>query len=257
MGMTPTELKIGLEVWLTEITDSLHIPIKITYYDDPKKMADAFTNGKITLAVAPPYIFVRYFDEKLMLPGVVAYKGSREKASQLLMLVHKEDRTKPFRFFFAKSISIPEAKDDAKLFIKEQSIKTDCSVPAEIIETKNSQRAIFNLFFKKSSAALVTAADFETACELNPQIKEKLVVYKQMKLMTDYLLFVRRGIKKELYDNIIKSAFDVSKTVRGRQLLMLLQTDTVDYCTKEDLEPSRKLYEEWKQIKSKKEHHAS
>lgn len=253
IGVEAKDLKIGLEVWIAEIGHSNGIESEIYYYDDPRKLAEAFKSGRINMSVASPLVYVQYFDTSLLLPGVVGYSSSKKEASKLLLLVRSEDYKKPIRNFLKKEISIPDYAEESKLLIETIAMKNGCMYKPSFSLTKNSQLAILQLFFKKSDMAVVSLPEYKVAAELNPQLKTRLHIYKTFNIFVGSLVFMRKGMDKKLYREIIENAKNLLKTPRGRQAMLMFHADTVDFCYSKDLDNIRDLYRKYLNLKSKKE----
>ncbi len=253
IGVGVKDLKIGLEVWITEIGRSNGIESEIFYYDDPKELAEAFKEGRINMSVANPLVYVQYFDTSLLLPGVVGYSSSKKDASKLLLLVRNEDRDKPMRAFLKKLISIPRYAEESRLLLETISMKNGCIYEPSFSLTKNSQLAILQLFFKKSDMAVVSLPDYKVAVELNPQLKTKLSIYKTFDIFVGDLTYMRKGMDMKFYNTIVENAKNLFKTPRGRQVMLMFHVDTVDLCYTEDLKNIRELYLQYMKLKSEKD----
>jgi len=255
IGVSATDLKIGLEVWVREMTKSQGFESTVYYYDDISKMAEDFKNGVIDGAIATPLSFVKHFDSSLLLPGISGYKSDKRLASTLYVLVRKEDRSKPLRDILEKRISIPKVAEGSRIYIETLSLENGIGKKPHFLDTPNGQRAIFNLFFKKSDMAVVSASEFNTACELNPQLKERLAIVKKRNLFVENLLFFRKGMDREFYEYVLKNAIDLPKSKRGREVMILFKADILDYCYPDELNETRRLYDTYLHLKERKEHH--
>jgi len=254
IGVGVKDLKIGLEVWITEIGRSNGIESEIFYYDDPKKLAKAFKEGRINMSVANPLVYVQYFDMSLLLPGVVGYSSNKKDASKLLLLVRDEDRKKPITAFLKREISIPRYAEESRLLMETIAMKNGCIYEPSFSLTKNSQLAILQLFFKKSDMAVVSLPDYKVAMELNPQLKKRLGIYKTFDIFVGDLTYMRKGMDKKFYNTIIENAKNLFKTPRGRQVMLMFHADTVDFCYADDLKNIRELYRQYRKLKSSKDH---
>jgi|GEM_PF-1408418 len=247
-AMNSTDFKIGMEIWLKEMAGQYGIDTKTYYYKDPKKLARAFRDKTINMAVATPLVFVRYFDKKLLLPGVVGFKTSKEKSSKMLVLVRKKDRDKPLAALLRRPVAIPQIADNARLFMRYQCRKRGLGGQLKFLQLQNGGQAILKLFFKKTDIAVVSQATFDTAAELNPQVRERLVPYMKADLPIGSYTYIRKGIDPELYRTIIKHALNMPDTPRGKQVLILFQTDTVEMCNVHDLDSTEAFYKKYRQL---------
>jgi len=256
-AMNSTDFKIGMEIWLKEMAGQYGIDTRTYYYKDPKKLAEAFRDKTINMAVATPLVFVRYFDKKLMVPGVVGFKTSKEKSSKMLVLVRKEDRRKPLALLLRRPVAIPRIADNGRLFLRYQCLRHGIRRPLKFLKLQNGGQAILKLFFKKSDIAVVSQATFDMAAELNPQVKERLEPYMKADLPIGSFTYIRRGIDPRLYRTIIEHALKMPDTPRGKQVLILFQTDTVEVCNVHDLDSTERFYKMYRHLLQRRAKRAS
>jgi len=248
-ALRSADFKIGMEVWVKELARNHDIHTHVRYYSDPKKLYEDFRDGAINMAVATPLVFVKYFDTSLMLPGIVGFKTSKEKSSQTLLLVRKEDISKPLKNMLQRTVAVSKLADSGKLYVRYLGLKHGIETPIRFLETKNGGQAILKLFFGKSDVAITSQATYDIARELNPQVGERIVPYKRVDLPIGSYAYIRKGIDPRLYDDIIRYSLQIPETTRGKQVLVMFQTDTVETCTLKDLETTRRLYQEYTKLK--------
>ncbi len=251
-AMHSADFKIGMEVWIKAMTGKYDIATEVHYYSDPVEMAKDFEKNVINMVVATPLTFVRYFDPKLLLPGVVGYSSTKEKSEKMLLLVRKERVKEPIEKLLKGSIAIPEMADNARFYLRKLALSGGLDEHLRFIHTKGQSRAIFKLFFKQVDMAVVSQATYETAYELNPQILEKIAIYKTADLYIGNLVFLRKGIDPYLRRTVLEKSSTLVDTPKGRQVLIMFGVDTIDRCLLSDLEPTRKLFREYRWIKQKK-----
>ena len=251
-AMKSADFRLGMQIWIKELTREKNIMTEVRYYSNPKKLADDFSQGTINMAVATPLIFVRYFDPALMLPGIVGYKSSKEKSSNLLLLVRKEDRKKPLGRLLSGSIAISQLADGGRLYLKKLALEQGNADTLHFLETRGQAQAIFKLFFKKADLCVVTEAAFETACELNPQLGKKLAVYKKENLYIGNFTFLRKGMDRRIREIIVKKSAEILDSARGRQVMIMFGSDTLGPCNLADLETTRSLYRDYLLLRKKK-----
>ncbi len=251
-AMKSADFRLGMQVWIKELTKEKNITTEVLYYSNPKRLADDFEGEVINMAVATPLVFVRYFDPTLMLPGIVGYKSSKSKSSHLLLLVRKEDSRKPIELLLKGPIAVSQLADGGRLYLKKLALEQGIGNTLRFIETRGQAQAIFKLFFKKADLCVVTEAAFETACELNPQLGKKLEVYKKENLYIGNFTFLRKGIDGYIRETIVKKSAEILNSERGREVMVMFGTDTIGPCYLEDLETTRRLYREYMLLKEKR-----
>jgi len=251
-AMRSAYFRIGIEVWIKAFTQEQNLTIQTRYYDNPAELARDFENGKIDMAVATPLVFVKYFNPDTLSPGIVGYAQSKQKSMNVLLLVRKNDRYKNLDKLLRKKIAIPQVADAIHIYIRTLSLKKGLKKPGEFILTKGESQAIYKLFFHKADMAAVTEGAFETACELNPQIKEELSVYRKFHLYIGNFAFLRKEMDPKIKRLVTEQAIKKLNTVRGKEVLLMFGCKIVDSCTPDDLESTRKIYREYLQLKKRK-----
>ena len=93
---------------------------------------------------------------------------------------------------------------------------------------ENTSKAILQTFFGKSDAALVTKNAFDIACELNPQISQKLkVLYQSQPFIQFLFVFMDYGKEqnhKKAIENWEKAIMELHKTPGGKQVLTVFKS---------------------------------
>lgn len=102
--------------------------------------------------------------------------------------------------------------------------------------------AALPVFFRQLDACIITAANFKTLAELNPQLARKLRVIATSPRLVPILSAYRSGMppaRRQAFDRAMTA---VGTTPSGRQFLTLFQTDSLQFCTAADLAPTRQLF---------------
>lgn len=101
--------------------------------------------------------------------------------------------------------------------------------------------AALPVFFRQLEACIITAANFKTLAELNPQLARKLRVIATSPRLVPLLSAFRRGMPPAHRQDIDHAMEAVGTISSGRQFLTLFQTDSFQFCTAADLAPTRQL----------------
>lgn len=250
-NVSPRDIRIALDIWVQHIAENLHLSTATHYYEKSMKLAEDFKKGKINMIVADPLTYVQYFDLRKLRPGVIGYTESRKKDGTLLFLVRRENIQKPFRYFLSHTVSIPGSDRLTPIYLDTVALKKGYRTKLRIDSTKNSQMAILHLFFKRSEMAVVSLSEYETAAELNPQIKNELKPTRTLSMHTGALVFIGPNMPEKIYNKMMKAAFDLQKTPKGKELMMMLRSKKIDWCDIKQLAPAKKYYELYKKLSRK------
>ena len=235
------DFAIAIHVFLKEIADNTSVPFEVINYDDPEKLAYDFHTKKVNFAIAEPLSFVKYFDAKQLSSGFMGYKKERETSQMVVILGHKNDK-RSFKERLKGTIAF-NGDPSIDLFVNLLRLENALLVPLhKEPPTKGDHQAILQLFFKKTDLVVVDFTSFQLAYELNPQIKEDLVILERSPLTLQTIAFLHKDISPHLRDTIMKSALNLDQLARGEQLLQLFKATKVDLTYPEDLESLRALH---------------
>ena len=99
--------------------------------------------------------------------------------------------------------------------------------------------------------AVVSLSEYETAAELNPQIKNELKPVRTLSMHTGALVFIGANMPEDIYNKMIKAAFHLQKTPKGKELMMILRSKEIGRCEIKQLLPAKKYYELYKKLRHK------
>ena len=92
--------------------------------------------------------------------------------------------------------------------------------------TENPSKAILQVFFRQTDAALVTVDAFDLTCELNPQLRRDLVVLASSPPFITAFLIFRPGYR--LREKFETALLDLHMTPGGRQVLTVFQSSRME-----------------------------
>lgn len=137
-------------------------------------------------------------------------------------------------------------------FLEVQCIKAAgmaCRDFLQIKEEKRDIQSVYNVFFGRADAALVSLATLRTANELNPQVGQRLHVLLDWKAKALIFGIVTRHTQDSVRNLILNSATEAMKTPRGRQILELFKTDFLEPIDAEALQPYWALLREYNDLR--------
>jgi ABC-type phosphate/phosphonate transport system substrate-binding protein len=108
------------------------------------------------------------------------------------------------------------------------------------------------VFFGQADACLVTDTSFKTMAELNPQVGQKLKIIVASVELHEIVNFMQKGLDEAIKEKIVQASIRLKETERGKQMLILFNTDGVERSSDEQLETTRQLVAEYEKLKRKK-----
>lgn len=100
---------------------------------------------------------------------------------------------------------------------------------------------VLPVFFNKVPAAIVSKADFELICELNPQIEKQTNILATSNKLINSLFAHSKNVDPDLVYTYRVISEDLHKQPDGKQILTLFKTAKVDYFTQAELQETEKL----------------
>jgi len=226
---SPKDLKITMDLWITEVTKNLG-DVEMVFYADPQKAAQDIADGKLDFISAFPIVFVKYFDMSKLRDGFTGkYKNPQD--NKFVLLVKKN-------FHKSKELKIGIQKNDEIMHIYAKEFFEE----PKIINYVNRNRVVLELFFSKVDMAIVPYRTFKLAEELNPQISQKIKILKKTDFVSNALGFYRKGISKEDKEFIYNTGVKLFSTVKGKQMMDIYKIETLVYTKISDLEDVKILY---------------
>lgn len=93
----------------------------------------------------------------------------------------------------------------------------------------NPSMAILQVFFQQSDAALVVLDTFDMACELNPQMRNKLMILQESPpFVISFFVFPPAISNKQNTDKLEKTLMDLHTTPGGRQMLTVFKSSRIE-----------------------------
>lgn len=89
-------------------------------------------------------------------------------------------------------------------------------------------KVVLPVFFRQADAALVTRSGFETLAELNPQLRQKLVVLAESEDIVPAVFAMRAAYASTFRDALLDALDTLDRTAAGRQVLTIFRGDSLE-----------------------------
>lgn len=226
--------------------------------------AEVFTNKEDMFAEhnKRPFDFLNlytrdYFtnDKRGKLIGCLTSSISETSYKEKLLLVkyNNDNNTDP-KQLVNQEIAIANGVFEhwLELFIYEKLGKTKQKLVKINHSLESDNKLLLTIFFKKRGYALIREAPYKDAVELNPQLKNAILVMAESPGFIYNFLAYRNDLDKKFVEAMISEATNLHSRVDGKQVLNLMKLKRVFQITEEDLMDTRKFYERYNQIFKKK-----
>lgn len=93
-------------------------------------------------------------------------------------------------------------------------------------ETKVA-RVVLPVFFGQADACVVTRNGFDSICELNPQVAQRLRVVAQSEDLVPIVFGIRKDFRPSFRQDLVRGLRELHKTPAGQQVLTLFQSERI------------------------------
>ncbi len=244
------DMEVALRFWTEEVGKEVGIVANVYIYKDLQKMRDDFDQKKINFIVASPLIIAKNFDLNKLTDGykVVLYGNS---ADNLLVVSHKQSQLDDFTKVKNQRLSLLSNEPISKLYLELLTQKYFAENSRKIFKNteyiRNSNRLIYQLFFKKTDIILVYQAAYNIAVELNPQIGQQTQVIASLAGIPRGLGFFHHQEDPAFREKVLTEVEKLGNHARGQQLMALFSADEIKRSTLADLNTTRKLMRDYEQ----------
>lgn len=198
-----------------------------------------------------------YYDFNLgskVVPMVTSSLNINSKYEKYYLVSHKNSNIKSIQDIAQMEIQIPRTNSIQliKNWLKAESInklgKSKAS-SIKIIETKqNENQTLLKIFFNKNGLAVIREGLFQTACEMNSQLKQSITILGESSNFVNYFLAQRKGLDPTIHSEIVKESIKLPDTIEGKQILNIMKTEKVFKVTESDFKEVRNLFNYYNSI---------
>jgi hypothetical protein len=244
------DLKISLGVWVTEIGKPLGLTVTTTTYADIAAMRQALDRAEMNFFSGPGMELAEVFAPEEIRSGYARRNKGVDEG--IALLVSKDAGIKRFADLRNKRLSRLSNDRLSDIFLEVQCIKAAGMACRDFLQMKEEKRdiqSVYNVFFGRADAALVSLATLRTANELNPQVGQRLQVLLDWKAKALMFGMMTRHTQDAYRTLILNSVTESMKTPRGRQILELFKTDYLEPVDAEALQPYWALLREYHELR--------
>ena len=247
-----------VEKSINQNNENVNITIK-SYYN-PKKILKDFKQNKVKVILLRSYF---YFNNKNKLMGQFDTKWhlqfGKSKYQQYYLIANKDANTKDiFNNKDSYSIITHAGYMNSLLwfdYLKYSKTKKK-KKKFKYIFTKKFNQLSSKVFFNKSNLSVLKKEDYESALELNPQLKKRIkILYKSKTIFSTYIAFTHKSLTKQEKKNIFDLAKNITRILDKSRItdsmeILLLPSETQDDFI--ELDAFFFQYEKYKKIYFKK-----
>jgi len=251
------DLDISLKMWATEVSNSVGVSSDIRFYQTMTEIHSGVEDGSINFVIADAISMLEYFTPDELADGF----GSVGKDEDSMVLVaRKQASVTDFKSAAGKRFVLLADNEISDVWLETACLRVfhqRCAQASiEVSKAKRSQQQVLKLFFNKADVALVRSRAYELAMELNPQIREQIRVVERIRIYPGALGLFSRRVSPEFREYVISKVPLIQTQSRGKQLMMVLQTEQLGRVSSKHLEPIKALLREHELLSKRYQEHA-
>ena len=236
------DIEVSLKVWANELMTTLEVPAEVLFYTDLPGIRRDMVSGRVNFVIADPISFLRNFSLDELADGFGSVGAGEDT---MVLIARKNAGISGLADLRGKRVVLLSESEVPGLWLDVICLRTfqqSCLRSGlEVSQEKLSQRQVFKVFFGKADAALVRSRAFETAAELNPQIRQQLLVVERVPLYPGAMGLFSATVSREFRDYVMAKVARFDREPRGRQMMEILHSEQVGRISKQLLEPIQVL----------------
>lgn len=246
------DVRAAFEVWSDELMRKFQVPSEVRFYGDVESLRRDFDAGLVNLVIADAMTFVRHFRQDELADGFT----TKLPTDASLLLLARPGTT---------SADNPTGKRVARLVddeVSETYLETLClrraargcaGAGVTIIDVPNNHQAVSRLLFGQADLALVNRHGFETAIELNPQLRRAGETVAELRFDTQFFGFYSARVSPEFRRFSLRAIRDMHLDARGRQMLDVFKTERLAVAEPSVLQPFYELERDYRRLRAQAE----
>jgi ABC transporter, phosphonate, periplasmic substrate-binding protein len=226
-----SDARAAMELVLKEIVGELSLEERPIIPEIVNKMDEIKKRIMQGRADAIALFSLDYLNYKSELPIKPLFLVQKNKALgvQYILLTHKQSNINSLSDLKSKKILVLANREEeiVEKWLYVEMSKAQIKNPFEIINSftkipKPSKR-VFPVFFGKVDCCILTKAQFNSMCELNPQLRNELKVVAESPVFITQIYCINTKSNKSGMNEAAKISLKLNETKNGNKLLSLFQ----------------------------------
>lgn len=229
------DAKAAVEAWGQTIAKQLGIPTdpEPLIFPNTPALLQALQAKSVDAVGITMLEYVALSREVSLAPLFVTYNSGRCR-EQYLLLVHRDSKLEHLSDLRGKNLvfhsnsrtcMVPPWLDT--LLVNAEN-KPAAEWLGKITQSPKLSHVVLPVFFHQIDACVATRAEFETMCELNPQIGQQLKILARSPEMVASLLCFRADYAPAFKEQLLAGLRDLHKTPAGLQILTVFQSEKIE-----------------------------
>jgi len=244
-----TDVKVSLGIWIDEIAKPYGVKVTSSLYEDMPSIREAVIQGDVNFISAPGMELAEVFAPADLRQGYANHHIGSEEG--LALVVPRAANIRSVADLRDKRVARIGKHHAYEYFLEVQCLKAsglECKDYLKIIEEKRDIQSLYDVFFGRADAALVSLPTLRMAAEMNPQVSQKLTVILDWKVKGLVFGMMTKYTDPEYRDIIVNTVQEAITKPRARQILEVFKTSSLVPADADDLMPFRALLREYKDL---------
>ena len=196
-------------------------------FNSVQEIAKALTTKKIDSISLPSnkYWKLRHLlDQRICIVG----KNNGSITEEYILLVHKDSEIQRLEDLRGRSLLFFQNSRMSLASIWLDTVLVQAGLPRTVEfcrETSSSKlsNTVLPVFFRRADACVVTRSSFNTMCELNPQLKQRLKVLTSSPELVPSVFCFRKDFNDSIRQVILSELTQILQSPSGEQIMTLFQ----------------------------------
>lgn len=232
------DIEITVKLLSEELGKDVGVNSVVTVYSDIEAMRRDFETGVINFVVASSILLATQFDTDLFSDGfrLVLLDGL---ADRLLVLGQSKPNAENFGSYRGQRLVLTQYDPMTELYLDylswshfKQSYRNSFKV---MNPERKAHQLMLMLFFNQADVTCVYQNHYQTAIELNPQIRERLKVLAQVENLPQGIGLFHKRTPQAFREKVINESAKLHNSPRGQQLLQLFKSERAIRASVDDM----------------------
>lgn len=247
-GILSTDVQIGFEVLFNDLLQKTGEKVEIAIYENFDKVEKLFVKDEDFGGFYCSSVeflqsnLIDYVEKDTLITATY----NEHTARKVLLVVKKDSNIRTISNLHNKNITYGQSNDLVELYLNTIAIKSKDVLAVDYFKTINNKfngsESLVSLYFGNTDIAAVYDDEYELAIELNPQLKEELLIIEE----SDHLINAVVGIRGEGIDQDTRKLFrtvalEMHNSKKGKKMLAMYGAGKFEAIKNQDLMPVKKL----------------
>jgi len=252
------EAAVAFRAWISKLEKRTDVKINVKFYQDENSILVDYLDKKILNSIMiNPVIFLKNSAIlKRVSKKYYTFQISDEKYIKYYLIKNKRFNKKKSSNLKNHDIVFNTEDSVGKLWFDKYCLenykKPYREVVSKEINLSKQIKVIYEVFFNENTLAVVNNELYNTAVELNPQLKKDLEVVSQSPKMFSLIIgMFSKELSSETMDKLMNVIEEFNTSDYGQDILSIASLNKVVYIESDEIKRYEKFYKEYLKLKNR------